>query len=312
MGGNATDSGKKDFLLTVRGLMKGLAILGIVFVFCPSFVISCSGEKVNVSAMNAAMGISMYDQEIVEANPIMFLCLLIPVAVLILLFVKKMTDKLSSGIIAGCLAVDIVIWFVFLSAAADIASENWCGFEVTIWYMLNMVVLFLILLGALLAALGKIGLDMELNRLFADKKTQETLKQVSSVMDKMSGTLTQIAGSAVENVSRYKKPKENVIGYCAKCGSGILYGSKFCTECGTPVPETMIAEAEAARKTAEEEAARKAAEEEAARKATEEEAARIAAEEKKEESAGQKKCPNCGAILEDSFKFCTSCGTKVE
>ena len=46
--------------------------------------------------------------------------------------------------------------------------------------------------------------------------------------------------------------KEDIIGYCAKCGKPITYGHKFCISCGTPVPESMIAEAEAARKAAEE------------------------------------------------------------
>lgn len=59
-----------------------------------------------------------------------------------------------------------------------------------------------------------------------------------------------MAGDVTENIGN-RKPKEKPIGYCQKCGKPISYGSRFCTSCGTPVPESMIAEAEAAKMTAE-------------------------------------------------------------
>ena len=84
-----------------------------------------------------------------------------------------------------------------------------------------------------------------------------------------------MAGNVAGNI-RKRTMKEDIIGYCAKCGKPITYGHKFCISCGTPVPESMIAEAEAARKAAEE--ARRA--EEAKREA---EAARKAEEAKRKE-----------------------------
>ena len=75
----------------------------------------------------------------------------------------------------------------------------------------------------------------------------------------MSNQVSEKASSVGANVST-KKTKANYIGYCAKCGSGIEYGIKFCTSCGTPVPQSMIEEAEVKRKLVEEQAVKEAEE----------------------------------------------------
>jgi uncharacterized Zn finger protein (UPF0148 family) len=237
--------------------------------------------------MTAVGGISAYGETVVEPHLIMLICLLIPVAVLVILFIKKMAEKMSTGIILVCSVIDLIVWIIFRSEVKKIAEENYCTFKTTPWYYINLVLLVLIILLTVLVVASVLQLDSDLITSFTGNEKQKVLDQMSATVSQMTNAVSQIADNVAGNVSgnaggRPQKAKADTIGYCAKCGSPIPYGSKFCISCGTPVPESMIAEAEAARKAAEEaEAARRAAEEaEAARRAAEAaEAARRAAEE---------------------------------
>mgnify|MGYP002513695579 CR=1 FL=1 len=84
----------KEFNLrfTVRNVLRALCALCTVFVFCPAFLVSCSGQNIKVSVMTAVGGMSAYGEKVVDPHPIMLVCLLIPVVALVLLFVKKLTD----------------------------------------------------------------------------------------------------------------------------------------------------------------------------------------------------------------------------
>lgn len=285
---------------TVKRVLQVLSVLGIIFVFCPSFLVSCSGQNINVSVMTAVGGLSAYGEKVVDPHPIMLVCLLIPIAVLVLLFLKKFTDKKTAGIILICTIVDLVIWLIFRATVKKFAEENYCSFKTTGWYTINMIVMILVILLTVLVIVCKMQLDADLITAFTGGGTQNALNQMSATMSQMSNAVTQIAGNVAGNVSN-KVQKENVIGFCSKCGSPIAYDSKFCISCGTPVPESMIAEAEAARKAAEE-AARKEAEEKA----------RAAEEAAGKESGRPMFCQQCGAKLQSDAMFCESCGTKIK
>lgn len=328
MGDNelANAVGKKP-VFTVKNVLRVFSVFCLIFVFCPSFLVSCSGQTMNVSVMTAVGGVSAYGEKVVDPHPIMLICLLVPIAILVLLFLKKFTDNKTALIILICSAVDFVIWLIFRSSVKKAAEEAYCTFETTGWYVANCIVLILIILLSVIVVIKKVQLDTDLIAIFSGGGTQGVLNQMSATMSQMSNTVTQIAGNVASNIGN-KAQKENVIGYCAKCGSPIVYGCKFCTSCGTPVPESMIAEAEEARKAAEE-AARKAAEEAAKKEAEEkarkeaEEAARKAAEEASAAAAQAAQdtqnnmgrpafCQNCGAKLPADAAFCESCGAKVE
>lgn len=335
MGENVSE---KKSVFTVKNVLRVLSLLCIIFVFCPSFLVSCSGQNVNVSVMTAVGGVSAYGEKVVDPHPIMLICLLLPAAALALLFIKKFADKQTAAIILVCSAIDLVIWLIFRSSVKKFAEESYCSFKTTGWFVINIIALIIMILFAALVAAGMMGIDADLIAIVSGGGTQNVLNQMSSAMNQMSNTVTQIAGNVTNNISN-KTSKEDIIGYCAKCGSGIIYGCKFCISCGTAVPESMLAEAEAAKKAAEEaEAARKEAEEkariaaeEAARREAEEKA-RIAAEEARRKEAEMQAaaqnvqeqqvlqdnnerpmfCQQCGAKLEPDAMFCVSCGAKVE
>lgn len=148
---------KKSF--TVRMVLKMLALLGIIFVFCPSFLVSCSSQELKISAMDAVTGISVYQQKVSDPYPIMIICLLIPIAILGLLFVKNYADKLVATAILGGAGVDFIIWFIFRSVVKKYADQNYCTFETTMWFYINMIVLIAIIGLAVLIVMNKLELD---------------------------------------------------------------------------------------------------------------------------------------------------------
>ena len=79
---------------TVKNVLRVLALLAIIFVFCPSFLVSCSGQTKEINVMTAVGGMQTTSGgNVTEAHPIMLICLLIPAAILVLLFVNKLTEK---------------------------------------------------------------------------------------------------------------------------------------------------------------------------------------------------------------------------
>lgn len=336
---------EKKPVVTVKNILKVLSAIVAVIVFCPTFMVSCSGQNMNVSVMTAVGGVKSHGETLVSPHPIMLIALLLPVAMLVVLFLKKFTDNKVALITTICGAVDFVIWLIFRSSVKKIAEDNMCSFKSTGWFTLNIISLIAIIVLSVLVVAKILHMQEDLLKRFSGEGAQDTLKQMSEAVGQMSDSVGQLAGNVAANVNKMRIPKEDIIGYCSKCGSPLVFDNKFCTSCGTPVPESMIAEAEAARKAAEEarikaeEEARKAAEEarikaeEEARKAAEE--ARIKAEEearkaaevaekadteevanveetKEATAAGTKFCAQCGSKLDAGDVFCSNCGAKVE
>ena len=250
----------RKIVITVKKVLKALSLICFVIVFCPTFLVSCSGQNMNVSVMTAVGGVSISGERVVAPHPIMLLCLIIPMAVFILLSIKKYTDKKNASIIAIGGGVDLIIWIIFRSGVKKAAEDIGFTFKTTGWYVINIIFLMLIILLTSLIVVGKLQMESDLIAVLSGKETQNALNQMSATMSQMSTAVTQWAGNVASNVNNRNKVK-NPIGFCAKCGPPIGYGSHFCTSCGTPVPQSMIDEAEAARKEAEEKA--KIAEEEA-------------------------------------------------
>lgn len=280
---------KTESIFKVKNVLRALAFLGIIFVFCPSFLVSCSGQDIKVSAMTAIQGMTIYGERIVDPYPIMLITLLAPAAILFLLFKARADEKKTAAMIFAGTAVNFILWLVFRWVVKRAAEESYFDYQATVWFMINIVGLIAILVISAMILAGKLHLEMELISAASGGDTHEVLNQMSAAVNQMSSTVTQIAGNVATNMGTKiarEQAKKNAIGFCSKCGSPITYGSKFCTSCGIPVPESMIAEAEAAmeaQRRAAEEAQRRAAEE--AQRRAAEEAQRRAAEEAQRKAA---------------------------
>ena len=228
-----------------KRILQMLSFLCIVFVFCPSFLVSCSGQRFKVSAMTAVGGVSVYGGEAVPPHPAMILTLLLPIGIIFLLSAEKFTEKKTAFVIAICATVDLAVWMIFRGVVKKAAAETYCEFRTTGWYVLNLASILAVFLLAVLIRKGRLKLESDLSAILAAGKRHNMWRQLSSV---------------ISNVT-HAQEKKNAIGFCCKCGNPITYGCKFCTTCGTPVPESILAEGEIRKK--EESMARKQEEESA-------------------------------------------------
>ncbi len=315
MGENeVTNSNIKNSIFTVKKVLRVLTLLCIIFVFCPFFLVSCSGKNINVGVMTAVGGLSVLGEKVVDPHPVMLICLLGPILVLVILFLKKIANKKKAIMIAICSAINLIILFIFRASVKKIAEESYCSFKTTGWYILNIIVLLLIIVLSVLVVLSKMEMDTNLVTTLSGDGAQGALNQMSTTINQMSSVVTQLAGNVATNISN-RSQKENTIGFCSKCGSSIAYGCKFCTSCGTKIPESILAEADAAKKAAEE---RERKEVEERTRLAKIEAERQASESNRITQASQRNaessmfCQQCGAKLEADAVFCEFCGIKVE
>lgn len=237
----------KKSVFTVKMILKACALICMILVFCPSFLVSCSGRNMDVSAMTALRTIKIYGEAVSKPHPIMLLTLILPAAALALLSIRRYTDRKTAGLILGCASVDTLVWILFRAAVKNYAENNYCRFETTGWFVLNIITLLGMMLLTTLVVRRKLQLDSDLKEVLAGGGTQDTLNQMSQKMGQMAGSMMQMAGNAANNIgsnSGGDSGGKEVIGFCSKCGRPIRYGNRFCTKCGTPVPEGMQKEAD--------------------------------------------------------------------
>ncbi len=233
-------------LLTVRNIMRMLAMLCIAFVFCPSFLVSCSGQKLEISTMDLVTGVELYGKKS-DSYPALMICLVLPAVILASLLVKTLVGKKAAVITLVCSGADLAVWMFVKSALKKAADEYYCSFETTGWYTVNLIALVLLILTACLVLIGKAHLEGDLKTACQNPKTQETFRQMSSAVSQVSSSETKAAGDIAGNMGD-KAARKNAIGFCQKCGAPIAPKSHFCTSCKTPVPESLIAGGESEKK----------------------------------------------------------------
>ena len=157
---------------TVKNISKVLAIVCLIVVFLPSFLVSCSGQTYNVDVLQVATGnytsevkntLEYYaDARIAQAHPFYFLCILIPIAVVLLLFINKVVDSLKAKIIIGAVAVDLLVWYRLYSQVKNYASQLYSTVETTAWFKIDIACLILILIISILIVLHVFEMDTDI------------------------------------------------------------------------------------------------------------------------------------------------------
>ena len=71
--------------INIRNIIKLISIILVIMFFVPTFMVSCSGQNINISAAQVMSGVSVQSfgekQQISEPSPVLILLLLIPVAI---------------------------------------------------------------------------------------------------------------------------------------------------------------------------------------------------------------------------------------
>lgn len=149
-------------VFATRNILRILVVLMLVFAFCPSFLVSCSDidEEFRISAWTAVNGLSTDSgSEVMEPQPRIIFCFLLPMAAGVLLCVKALGGRVCAGGVLGCTAVDMLLWFHFQETAKNIAEENLCQFETLGYFYANIAVMCTVIVLTLLVLVGVVSLD---------------------------------------------------------------------------------------------------------------------------------------------------------
>ncbi len=273
----AENNGKS--LFTARQIMRVLSFICIIVVFCPSFLVSCSGQSKGISVMTAVGGLSVYGESIAKPQPLMLICLLLPAVILALIFMKKLPEKQNALIIVICGISDFVIWMIFKSVVKKIAEDHYCEFKSTGWYLLNNLALFFLILFALLILLQKLEMDTDILSLLSGGGTQGAMNKMSESLAKISDSLTKSSDSVTKRSDSATKASDSP--------TEISKTETKTTDSSTEISETQTKNSEAANDLTEK-----------------------AGSHAEEEEEKPKFCQECGKPLDPDAAFCKYCGTK--
>ena len=269
----AENNGKS--LFTARQIMRVLSFICIVVVFCPSFLVSCSGQSKGISVMTAVGGLSVYGESIAKPQPLMLICLLLPAVILALLFMKKLPEKQNA-----------LIWMIFKSVVKKIAEDHYCEFKSTGWYLLNNLALFFLILFALLILLQKLEMDTDILSLLSGGGTQGAMNKMSESLAKISDSLTKSSDSVMKSSDSGTKVSDSP--------TEISKTETKTTDSSTEISETQTKASDSGTKNPE-----------VANDLTEKAGSHAEEEEEK-----PKFCQECGKPLDPDAAFCKYCGTK--
>ena len=273
----AENNGKS--LVTARQIMRVLSFICIVVVFCPSFLVSCSGQSKGISVLTAAGGLSVYGETIAKPQPLMLVCLLLPAVILALLFMKKLSEKQNALIIAICGISDFVIWMIFKAVVKKIAEDHYCEFKTTGWYLLNSLALFFLILFALLILLQKLEMDTDILAILSGGGTERAMNKMSESLAKISDSLTKSSDSVTKRSDSATKASDSP--------TEISKTETKTTDSSTEISETQTKNHEVANDLTEK-----------------------AGSHAEEEEEKPKFCQECGKPLDPDAAFCKYCGTK--
>ena len=273
----AENNGKS--LFTARQIMRVLSFICIIVVFCPSFLVSCSGQSKGISVMTAVGGLSVYGESIAKPQPLMLICLLLPAVILALLFMKKLPEKQNALIIAICGISDFVIWMIFKSVVKKIAEDHYCEFKSTGWYLLNNLALFFLILFALLILLQKLEMDTDILSLLSGGGTEGAMNKMSESLAKISDSLTKSSDSVTKRSDSATKASDSP--------TEISKTETKTTDSSTEISETQTKNHEVAN-----------------------DLTGKAVSHAEEEEEKPKFCQECGKPLDPDAAFCKYCGTK--
>lgn len=221
---------KQDYksVVSLKRVLKILFLLCIIFVFCPTFLVSCSGKKIEVSAATAAKGISVYGEEMVEAHPIMWLCLMIPLLLFVLFFTRLKKKKICVISLLGMIA-DFIVWLVFKASIKTVALQNYCSFEVTGIFYANMTTIVLTIVLSGLVVSNRLDLETDILHVLRFRKKSEWMSFVAWLADSVVNGSSDATKKEIERKDTF---------YCIQCGAPLLLKSNFCTRCGIKVLES--------------------------------------------------------------------------
>jgi hypothetical protein len=230
--------------LNLRNVIRISSVLLIIFYFIPSFMVSCGGVDVNISAMNSTFGIRANGELISPANPGMIMLLILPAAILVLYCLKKylpaaLTDRIQALIGVCAAGIVMIIELAFYNSVRAQASGY--AFKVLPGYVFT-IIFTLLLIASFMPILVNLGTsDTPLSQLFKSKspgaqapppgQNTQGFAPVTPPMQKTPPAPPEQGFTPVTPpVAPGAAPR-----FCSNCGTPLTPGAKFCMQCGTQI-----------------------------------------------------------------------------
>lgn len=291
---------------SIRSLIRSICFVLLILGFCPSFLVSCSGQTMKISSLDVVKGIKFGNQEVYSGKPEALLLFVVPIVIFVILTIKKPEEKIAKISVTLASVVHFIAWLIFTGEIYDYAQSEQCSIKTTFYYKGNIffqgvLILFMISL-----------------YVFKLPVYESTLGgYITAVKKKFNRTTINDAVTKVTNVVS-KKP--DIVGYCEECGEPIIRGQKFCMNCGANVAFASMSEEPEVKADTNELVCKNCGKKlQPGQNFCIECGAPVAVLEEKEEpvsvSEKEKKeihCENCGARIQPGMKFCTNCGTPVD
>lgn len=135
--------------VNLRNVIRVLSVLLIIFYFIPSFMVSCGGVNVHISAASSTFGIRAQGEQVADPSPAMILVLLIPIVILLFYTIQKklpasFTDKLLAIIGLSGTGIDLLMQIIFVAGV----HKQVGGYEFRVLGGYIFTILFICILAA--------------------------------------------------------------------------------------------------------------------------------------------------------------------
>jgi len=271
------NNGAKGFF-TVRNVLIGLALICLTLVFLPMFVARSYGTYFFISNFSIMFGrTALFIDKVGKAFPVAILSIFVAIGLVVVPFIRALNNKITSIILLALAGTDIPL-LVILAIVGWKRYRYYSRLRFSGFFAFDCLVLIVIIAISVLLLLNRTALDSAFTDIFTKGAGRQAFDKVTSAVDRATDSVINGVGDA---------PRREYIGFCAKCGNKIVYGSTFCTVCGTAVPQSVIDEGELIHEENMKRAAEEAARREEQRKAAEAERARREAERRAAQEAAR-------------------------
>lgn len=217
-------------------VLKILALIMEICFFLPMITVSCSGQEKTISGLDATFGTEvsvMGYTEKIDGNMLCILLMVIPLAILAVLFVKKMYEhKFGYLMITAGALVQAIILFQFKSRVIKIVEEEGVDVVFHNGYYINLVFSIIVIILSLLMYYLIYQLDIPVNDYYTQTSPQMPQKVCSNcgvMVNEDARFCGKCGQSFAGDEESYKKA------FCSECGSEMNSDMSFCPECGTSV-----------------------------------------------------------------------------
>lgn len=167
----------KKSTLTAKNVLRVLTAAAFLLCFCPSFLVSCAGSKLDISLMTVVNGVRFHGRLVSAPAPIMMIGFVIPAIILAMVCIRKFEDHDKACVITTASVVDLSLWFILRALVEDYALSNGFEFKTGICFCINIAVLSTILAISVPISIRKLSFDTPVAELFRAKKEIPLLPQ---------------------------------------------------------------------------------------------------------------------------------------